>query len=455
MSTSSTSSSTLSNGSSQFAADLQQSLTRSINIASLPITQLNSQINTLQSQSTELNYIDQRVASLQSAVTSLQSALTSGLLSVSSSDSSVSAALSTGAAPGDYTIQVNSIGSYATALSQPGSTAVSTPSSQGISSSNTYSLTVGSNTISITAASSSLHDLANAINSQAGGSAQATIVNVGSSSSPDYRLSLKATGLGDNPISLSDGSSDLISSQTAGSLASYTVAGQSTPVTSDSRTVTLAPGLTVSLVAASTSANPTTITVGQNPAALATALSNFASAYNGVVDELTGQHGTSAGALQGQSVLNSVSSSLRKLGGYTNGSPDASLAAFGITLDTSGHLNVDSSAFTKAANANFSTLTSLLGSTTTSGFLYDATNQLSGLEDPTNGILKLQEAQVAKSISNYQNQISAKQSQVDQLQTNLQAQLAKADASISSLESQVTYYTNLFTTERSYNNIGY
>ncbi len=426
-----------------------------MSIASLPISALNNQVTALQSQSTELGNIDQKVSSLQSAVTGLQSSLASGLLSVSSSDSTVSATLGTGASPGDYSIQVLSTGASATALSQAGSTTVSDPSTQGISTSKSYTLTVGGTQISVSAASSSLNDLADAINTQAGGSAQATIVNVGNSSSPDYRLSLKAVALGDNAISLSDGSSELITSQTTGSLASYTVAGQTTPVTSSSRTITLAPGVTVNLLSAGTTGNPATVTVAQNPAALESSLSNFASAYNAVVDELATQHGTNAGALAGQSILNSVSTSLRELGGYSNGSPEASLAAFGITLDTSGHLNVDSSTFSTAAQSNFSTLKALLGSTTTSGFLYAATNQLNGLQDPTNGILKLQEAQVSRTITNDQNQISDKQSNVDQLQTSLQAQLAKADASIASLESQVTYYTNLFTTERGYNNTGY
>jgi hypothetical protein len=41
-------------GNSAFSTDLQAVITRAVNIASLPITQLQNQLNTLTSQQTEL-----------------------------------------------------------------------------------------------------------------------------------------------------------------------------------------------------------------------------------------------------------------------------------------------------------------------------------------------------------------------------------------------------------------
>ena len=60
------------------------------------------------------------------------------------------------------------------------------------------------------------------------------MVNVGSTSSPDYRLSLRSVNLGTDAIDLTDSSNnDLIQSSTAGLLATYEVDG--TTVNSSSR----------------------------------------------------------------------------------------------------------------------------------------------------------------------------------------------------------------------------
>ena len=107
---------------------------------------------------------------------------------------------------------------------------------------------------------------------------QATLVNVGSTSSPDYRLSLQAVNLGTDAIDLTDSlGNDLISTSTPGLLASYQIDGLATPITSDSRTVTLSPGLTVNLIGKSAADASTTITVArQSLRRLASAFSSFA-----------------------------------------------------------------------------------------------------------------------------------------------------------------------------------
>ena len=54
-------------GSSQFSTDFQNSITRAVNLASMPITQLKSDVTKLQSQSDALSGIDAKFAALQSA----------------------------------------------------------------------------------------------------------------------------------------------------------------------------------------------------------------------------------------------------------------------------------------------------------------------------------------------------------------------------------------------------
>jgi flagellar hook-associated protein 2 len=432
-------------GVSNFASSLQQVLTRAVGIASLPLQADQVQLSGMQTTYSDLQGLDTAFTNLQQSINTLQSTLNSNMLTSSVSDSTVSATVGSGATAGTYAISVGSLGSYSTALSNAGPAPVADPTTQSISGSSTFTLTAGGTTTTITPASSDLQDLAAAINQQAGNQVQATLVNVGSTSSPDYRLSLQAANLGSDSIDLMDSSgNDLISTSTAGTLASYNIDGISTPITSNSRTVNLSPGLTVNLLATSGSGASTTVTVSDNPSSLASAFSSFAGSYNAAVDILNQYHGSNGGALEGDSVVQTLTNVLTQLGTWSNGSPASALANFGFTLDQTGQMSVDESAFTTAANANFPALLSTLGKGTTSGFLQTATNLLNSVEDPTTGALKTEETSYANQIAAMQTTVANEQANVNQLQTNLTQQISKADSTIAELESQVSYVTGLF-----------
>jgi flagellar hook-associated protein 2 len=440
-------------GVSKFASSLQQVLGRAESIAGLPLNSLEAQLTTLSNQQSALQGVDTVFSSLQSSVASLATAATSSILSSSVSDGSiVNASLQTGATAGTYSIEVVGLGSYSTALSVAGQTAITNPATQGLDGSTSYTLTADGTTTTVTAGSSSLNSLVSAINAQTGGQAQASIVNIGSSGAPDYRLSLRSAKLGTDAVSLSDGlNSNLISSATSGSLASYKLNGLSNVITSDSRAIALAPGLSVTLLGQSATGQATNITVGNSSSGLESAFSSFASAYNSAQDALAQQHGTGGGALQGESLVWSLGDTLNQLSTYSNGSPDQSLAAFGITADKTGQISVDSATFESAATANFAALLSTLGSPTTGGFLQAATNALTGAEDPTSGSIKTEETDVTNQIAAQNTRITDEQNTLTQLQSSLTAQISSADAAIAQLENQVSYVSGLFAQYTGYN----
>ena len=270
---------------------------------------------------------------------------------------------------------------------------------------------------------------------------QATIVNVGGPNAPNYQLSLQSTQLGNITIQLSDGS-NLMGHLTAGAPAQYQVNGSpATPISSSTDTVTVAPGATVNLLQAGTS----TINVSQSASAISNALSSFATAYNSSVDELAKSRGQNAGALSGDSVVFSLTNSLNQLANYTGTSGSfTSLESLGLTFDTNGHLNFDPTALSTVSSSQLSDLTSFLGSATGGGFLQFATNMLTGIEDPTSGLLPTAISSTANEITQENQQISDQQDQINQLQTSLQAQMSQADSTIASLESQNSYFTSLF-----------
>ena len=437
MATASTSS--LFTGTSAFSTSLQSNITKEVAIATLPITQLQSDQTTLTSQSTELGKMNTLFTNLQTAVQGIDAAVSGSSFTPTVSDPSVlTASTSNGATEGNYSVLVSNAGAYSTSLST--ATWVDTAGAA-----KTYSLLVGGQTYSITPTDNSAASVASAINSQEGDNVQATVVNVGSSSTPDYRLSLQSATLDDNPVDLqlTPGTS-LQSQQITGEPAQYQVNGSGLTVTSNTPTVTISPGLTVDLLASSATAD--NITVERSSTTLANALTSFTTAYNAAATEVTAQRGQNGGSLQGQSIVFDLSEALGSIGTYSSGSGAISgLTDLGFTLGTNGQLTFDESTLLGSDLTNSGAIDSFLGSIAGGGFLQGVNNTLTGLVDPTSGEVTNAQTSMTSEISQIGTQITTQQAQVALLQSNLTAQASTADALISSMEQTYSYLSDLFT----------
>jgi flagellar hook-associated protein 2 len=435
------------NGTSQYAGDLQTAITTAVNAASAPITALQNEQTTLTNQSTEVSTLDGDFTALQSAVQGMQTALSGSSMSADVSDPTVvGATLGAGATPGSYSIQVNDLGDYSTTLSNTW-----TGTSSG--SPDTYVLSIGSQTYNLTPTDNSATSVASAINSEYGSLVQATVVNVGSNSSPDYRLSLQSTSLTSDTIDLTDNGTSTSAVQSAGAPAQYEINNSGTVVSSDARTVDIAAGVTLNLLGASSS--PVDVQVSQSASAVSDAVSAFVTAYNTAQIDITKQRGTSGGALQSSELVNQLQQVLDNLVTYSpngnsavNGWMDLGVS-FATDSDSDATLSFDPTTLQNAESATPTAVTSFLGSagvdgsTAGSGFLLSATNAMTSLEDPTSGLLKTTEADYQTELTGLSTQISNKQTQVNQLQTSLTNQMNAADALISSLQNQYTDLTDI------------
>jgi flagellar hook-associated protein 2 len=427
-------------GSSRYSSDLQQVLQRSIAIASLPLDQLNNQLTTLQNRSSALDTLNGQFGALLTAVQGISTAADSTSTQVS--DSSVLAAHSDSTArAGSYAIHIVSAGAPSSALSLGTLPAVQNPSTQSITSSGTLTLTVGGTPVTITPTDQTLSSLADAINSS-GANVTATIVNLGSPAAPDYKLSLQSTKLSDIAIQLNDGAQDLLGTLATGSQAQYQVNGQpGTPISSDSRTVTIAPGLTVDLLQAGDS----NVVVSNSGSAQSNPLSSFVAAYNAAVDELGANRGQGGGPLVGDPLIFTLAQSLRNISGFSGGTGSVqNLTDLGITFDKTGHLSFDQSVFESVSAAHPSDVSAFLGSASTVGFLKAATDAVNTLEDPVTGIIQTTMASAQTAFNNQNQKIADEQARIDSLTTSLTAKMSAADALIANLEQQATYFTNLF-----------
>ncbi len=429
-------------GGSTFGPDLQNALNRAIAIASLPIQQMTSEQQQIQAQSTELNTISGLFTTLQSDLQSFPNGSGSSGLAASVSDQTVLQASLTGSSlQGSYTIQVLNPGSPTTVLSSAGSTPVTDPTSQNISSSTSFTLTVGTSNYTITPGSQNLNALAAGINSSGAG-VQATVVNLGSPSAADYRLALQSTSLGNIALQLNDGTTNFLTNPTAGASASYSVNGQpSGGISSNTDTVTIAPGLNVTLEKAGTA----TVTVSANTSALSNALNSFVSDYNAVFAELQKQYGQNAGPLAGDSTVQMMENSLRQLVNYSGGSGSiTSLSQLGIQFTQQGTLSFDSTALSGLSSQQISDAFSFLGDPSTGGYLQSAANTLKGLLDPTTGLIPNEAQNLQTQNQHEADAISAAQDRVNQLNTTLMAQMAAADALIATLQNQTQFVDGLF-----------
>ena len=302
-------------------------------------------------------------------------------------------------------------------------------------------------TYTIQPSGNNLDALAQAINSSGAG-VQATIVNVGSPESPDYRLALQSTGLGAQTIQLNDGSSDLLTGLTTGTDGSYTVNGQPPAgISTDSSTVTISPGLTVNLLAAGAS----TVSVSLNASSISSALTAFVTAFNNAQKQVDLSYGQNANSLSGDSTVNGTGNALNQLVQYAGTGSIQSLTDLGITNSDTGTLTFDASTLSSMSSSQLADAVAFLGNST-SGFIADATNTMTGLIDPTTGLVTGEITNLNQQSTNETTQIDAQQNKVNELQTSLTNQMNSADALIASLEQQTTFLTSLFSTMNANNN---
>jgi flagellar hook-associated protein 2 len=226
------------------------------------------------------------------------------------------------------------------------------------------------------------------------------------------------------------------------------VANSGETVTSTSRQVSIAAGTTLTL----TGAGSTEVTVTQSASTLNTAMSGFADAYNAAVAELAKQYGQSGGALQGQSIVFSLSQALAQMSTYyssTRGS--IGMADLGLTLNNDGTLTYSPLTMMSTDLENSPGVIAFLGSATGGGFLQAATNAIDNIETPNTGLLKTTESALQSQITSIGNTITQKQAAVSQMQTNLTNQMAQADAAIDSMQQQYAYMNSVYLAEQTAN----
>lgn len=439
---------TIFSGNSRYASDFQQVIDRAVSIASLPLSQLQRQRETLNGQATAWNSLDSRFTALESSLSRIVSAMGGSSYSASVSNSqTVAARLGPQPTEANYSIEVVTTGRRTSTFSDDALPKVTNPSTQSISGSSNFALVVAGTSYSISPSDTSLAALAAEINNS-GAPVVATIINVGTNQSPDYRLAVQSNKLGNISISMSDGTQLMLNTLTQGYAASYRVNGYpATPIESDSRSVSIGPGLDVDLLQAGT----VEVDVKRTSTSIRDALSEFVTAFNAIVDEVDKHRGKGSGALGGQSALGTLSKTLREIAGYTGSGEFTSLASIGISLNQAGKLTFDTAEFDHASTGRVNELMQFLGAPDSGGLLKAADDLVQGLQDSEDGELAGVIRLATRQVATQDELIASNEERVQLMRENLLQKMGQADALIATLEQQVNYMNGLFESMRGQN----
>jgi len=426
-------------GVSQFSTDFQNILNRAVRIAQIPVQQLQNQDSNIIQQKTLLGSLNAATSSLLTSLQSLGTVAASQALSATSSDPTVLTPAVTGATtPGTYTI--NSVTSIATTASERSLRGYADSASTPVSSTGILKLTAGSQDYSIdVTGKNTLIGLRDAINAS-GAPVTASILTTANG---NY-LSVSANASGQTTLQLIDdpitnthptgANTELLTQTNQGANAEFHLNG--IDITQPSNTVnSVIPGTTFQLLKGSNSA--VTITLQSDPSQLSSALQGFVTNYNALVTQLQAQVGPSAGLLSGDLVVSQLQNTLRQLTTYTTAGAGTvnNIGQLGISFnDTTGQLTFDQNAFNALGSTQVSDGFKFLNSLASGAG--DFTAQLQSYTDPISGLIATEQQGFTTTDQHIQGQIANLTDRINVMQTNLQSQLAQADALEASLESQ-------------------
>ena len=426
-------------GASSSGIDVTAAVNSAITAARAPETNWENQETTDQNQITALDTLQTDATNLDNDAQALNS-LTGPLSArtVSSSNSSVvSGSAASGSTPGTHVVIVNSLAttaSWTSGVFADSSTALPAGS---------FTITTGSgSTATITTdGTESLSDVVSQINSDnlgvtasvvtdATGSRLAVVSN-SSGSAANFTISTSNTGFG-------------FTQAATGANASLTVDGIG--ISSASNTVTgVVSGLTLDLA----SADPgvaVTLGVAPDTSQATTAINQFVTDYNQLVNDLTTQFtfsGTSEGPLASDSIVRNLQSDVLGALGYTYSPTSGSttvpnLTSLGISVGDDGTLTVDSGTLQSTLQSNFSDVQNFFQGTALNGFANSLDQELTSFISPSDGAFTLDLQSINSEITDLQNNVTNFETNyITPLQTQLQSDYSQAEILLQELPSEM------------------
>jgi flagellar hook-associated protein 2 len=419
-------------------------------------------VGQLQTQKTDANTrrialqtFNGKVSALLTAVNKLKDPDAVQIRKATSSNESVlTASASTGAHSGSTEITVHNLARPAIATSANGKAAATSTVATG---SGNFSFRVGPTgtvqTIAIDT-TTTLTGLATAINALDAG-ATASVVNVGTTAAPDYRLRLGSDATGtDAAVSIVSDDTTLGVAVTQTALdASFSVSGFEDPLTRASNLVSdVIPGVSFTLL----DDGAATVTVGGDDDATVKQLQDVVTAFNDIVTFVAGESEVSQdtgsddravtlGPLALDTTVRGVIDSLRRIiSDPTEGASDTYtvLAQLGITTARDGTLTFNQATFKTELAARGAEVAKLIGGSTGAPGVADRLSDYLTAVTQAGGVIDVHNTAVGDEIRSLEDRISAGQRNLDAFEENLRAQFTSLEVLVQSLKSQGGFLTS-------------
>src|SRR5579884_2625419 len=255
---------------------------QAIQAASGPLQLMQQQLATLSGQAAALNEIEGKLTALETAIQTLSDPLgpLAAMAATSSNPSIVTATAATGATAGSHLVVVNALATTSSAYSAAFASA-STPLNTG-----SFTLQVGSGTpvtVTVDSTNNTLSGLAATINGLNAGVTASVVTD----SSGARLVLVSGTSGSAGTITISNDTVGLGFTVNAGTDASLTVDG--VPISSGSNQVRgVISGVTLNLQSAAPGTT-VAISVASDTGAITTAIENFVSAYNALIQDINSQ----------------------------------------------------------------------------------------------------------------------------------------------------------------------
>lgn len=383
--------------------DVDSIVTQLVTTARAPEDNWKAQQQTAQNQIDALTQLNTELFDLWDKVNALKDAsgAAGSVSSTSSNANLVTATASAGTTPGSHVVVVDNLAT--TSSYYTGAVASSTTTLTAGS----FDVQTGSGTATTVTVdgTDTLATLASKINGLNLGVRASVITDANGA-----RLALVSQSSGaDGDITVSGDTSGLgFSKAVTGVNASLTVDG--VPISSASNTVTgVVAGVAFNLLGA-TSGGQVTVTVTPNTDASVSAINDFVSSYNTLIQQINAQFTYNSGAqtsgpLSGDITTRLVQQELLGFASFTSGSGSiTSLYSMGISMNDDGTLSVDSAKLSDAVQNHFDDFKNFFQAT--SGFGQTVSSRLLQLSSPTQGAFSLE-------ISGLQTTQQTLQSQID------------------------------------------
>jgi flagellar hook-associated protein 2 len=447
--------------------DFGQVVDQLVKVERLPIDQLNTKKNTLQSKLTDYGSVADKLLALQAAGDSLRLPTAFDRSSATVSDeTALTASAASTAPPGSYLIRVTQL-AQSHQVTNKAATAVASPTTDivnGASATFTFRSGSGTDQTVTLGDSATIEDLRTGINDLAAG-VTASIINAGSNTTPAYRLILTATASGaSNGVTIvADGTTlDFANGGGTGGVDTLQAAQDAIAILGDqtqnpvtlqrsSNVITDAiPDVTLSLTK-TTGTSAVSVNVTRDNGAVKDNIKKFVTAYNDIVTfvnkETVYDATTKIGALlYNESTVKGFVSQIRQalsapIGGLIT---YRSAGEIGFKTNRDGTITLDDAKLDGALSTNYNAVKSLfINQPTVAGVAQRVNQAIDAIDDVVSGSLTNRKNSLTRQINSLTDQISRKETAISAYEERLKVQYAKLDSLLSQLKGQTNYLTTL------------